>query len=125
MTSVSGKLRFAKCNNSCHGNGLIFNDRNLILQMVPSITKKLPLGDKRLGNLKPNRTAAKREEKIPPGNHNNKNVQPGTKLGPKKDPPGEGQSSCLKDIKPLQAAKYQQSSANNANCLFHSGGKQD
>ena len=86
MTSVSGKLRFANCNNSCHGNGLIFNDRNLILQVVPSITKKLPLGDKRSGNLKPNRMAAKREEKIPSGNYNNKNVQPGTKLGQKKTP---------------------------------------
>lgn len=66
----------------------MFNDRNLILQVVPSITKKLPSGDKRSGNLKPNRMAAKREEKMPLGNHNNKNIQPGVKLGQKKTPLG-------------------------------------
>lgn len=86
MTSLSGKLRLANRNNSCHGNRLVFNDRNLILQVVPSITKKLPSGDKRSGNLKPNRMAAKREEKIPSGNRNNKNIQPGAKLGEKKIP---------------------------------------
>ena len=88
LTSVSAKLRFANRNHSCHGNGLVFNDRSLILQVVPSITKKLPSGDKRPGNLKPNRMAAKREEKMPSGNHNNKNVQPGAKLGQKRSPWG-------------------------------------
>lgn len=86
MTSLSGKFHLANRNNSCHGNRLVFNNRNLILQVVPSITKKLPLGDKRSGNLKPNRMVAKREEKIPSGNHNNKNIQPGAKLGQKKIP---------------------------------------